>query len=76
MTDYTKYNYYKPDGAGRDSYILYNNGGEFRGGFRVPEEKPLFPKIISNQQVYHSQRKEVPPVTYRGDGTGRDTYIL
>ena len=77
MKDYTKYNYnyYSPDGAGRDKYIIYNNGGQFRGGFSIPEDKPLYPKIIYNK-VHHSLRKEVPPVTYRGDGTGRDTYIL
>ena len=75
MSDYTKYNYYKPDGAGRDMYIIYNNGGELRGGVRSLEERPLFPKIM-RQNVYHSLKRVVPPVTYRSDGSGRDSYIL
>ena len=75
MTDYAKYNYYKPDGAGRDQYIIYNNGGELRGGVQTLEEKPIFPTIMK-QKVFHSLRKEVPPITYRSDGSGRDSYIL
>jgi hypothetical protein len=75
MTDYTKYNYYKPDGAGRDLYIIHDNGGELRGGVKVLENKLLFPKIFK-QRVFHSLRKEIPPVTYRSDGSGRDSYIL
>ena len=75
MNDYTKYNYYKPNGVGRDLYIIYNNGGQLRGGVKVAEEKTLFPKIIK-QKRYHSLRKEIPPIQYRSDGTGRDSYIL
>lgn len=75
MNDYTKYNYYKPDGAGRDLYIIYNNGGELRGGIQVADVKTLFPKILNNR-TYHSLRKEVPPIQYRSNGTGRDSYIL
>lgn len=76
MSDYTKYNYYKPDGAGRDLYIIYNNGGEFRGGYKFPEEKISYPKINSSQHVVHSIRKEIPPISYRGNGSGRDSYIM
>jgi hypothetical protein len=75
MTDYTKYNYYKPDGAGRDLYIIYNNGGEFRSGYKLPEDKVTFPKINNNQHA-PSLRKENPPVSYRSNGTGRDSYIM
>lgn len=75
MTDYTKYNYYKPDGAGRDLYIIYNNGGELRGGVKPLTDKVLFPKITKGR-VFHSLKRDIPPVTYRSDGSGRDSYIL
>ena len=75
MTDYTKYNCYDPDGGGRDTYITYDKGGHVRIENKQTEEKHILPKIVSLNS-HHFFCKQIPPIQYRFNGTGRDLYIL
>ncbi|CAD8127419.1 unnamed protein product [Paramecium sonneborni] len=67
---------YNNDGFGRDTYISYNNGGNFGTEFR-------FLTIQQNRTGMNmmptpaSRASEVPQrIFYQCDGTGRDTYVL
>jgi len=73
-----KVSYYHSDGQGRDTYILYNNGG------LVVEKRTLspFPKAkfesspTKHLKVKPSNSNCWPKVSYyQPDGSGRDTYI-
>ena len=75
-TYHPKFTTYTGDGAGRDHYIVFNNGGlnelrDYRGsqynGFNLgtnPVSNTITPK------------KDATAFDYIPDGTGRDTYII
>ncbi|CAD8091003.1 unnamed protein product [Paramecium sonneborni] len=67
---------YLNDGQGRDTYISYNNGGNFAQEFRflVSPKQPTSLRLKYNLSV--QQEYSTPRINYQGDGTGRDTYIL
>jgi hypothetical protein len=66
-------NHYESDGLGRDGYISCNNGG-FYTNIVTNTENRMYDKRAS--RAYHSLRKNVAPLKYRSDGSGRDGYIL
>ncbi|CAD8175604.1 unnamed protein product [Paramecium octaurelia] len=67
---------YLNDGQGRDTYISYNNGGNFAQEFRflVSPQQPTSLRLKYNCSI--QQQSSTPRINYQGDGTGRDTYIL
>ena len=70
---------YGVDGTGRDSYIKFNNGGNFRGHVqegRGKFERGLFPATGRGRINSDYTRIEGRPLHYIGDGTGRDVYIM
>jgi hypothetical protein len=67
-------NHYESDGLGRDGYISCNNGG-FYSNIKTNTEQRMFDRRQSTR-AYHSLRKNVAPLKYRSDGSGRDGYIL
>ncbi|CAD8154192.1 unnamed protein product [Paramecium octaurelia] len=67
---------YLNDGQGRDTYISYNNGGNFAQEFRFLAS-PKLPTSMRLKYNYSVQQDySTPRIYYQGDGTGRDTYIL
>lgn len=75
-TYYPKYVTYTGDGAGRDHYITFNNGGlhalrDYRGptknSFNLGPNPP-------HQGV--TPCKEATAIDYKPDGTGRDLYVI
>ena len=69
-----KYTHYNPDGCGRDSFIILNNGGLQRGD--VKSLKIAGNLGITKKMDYHSLKRNVAPFKYRSDGSGRDSYVL
>ena len=73
-----KKSHYGVDGSGRDSYINFDNGGNYRG-YRL-EGMGKF-EIGSYKHNKVEKRKsytgiEGKPLHYVGDGTGRDFYVM
>jgi hypothetical protein len=69
-----KYTTYTSDGAGRDAYINYNNGGFLKHGLKMYGTNMTFknqPRSTTNISA-----RNCAPFTYYSDGTGRDSYIL
>jgi hypothetical protein len=66
-------NHYESDGLGRDGYISCNNGG-FYSNIVVNSSSRMYDRRYIRR--YHSLRKNVAPLKYRSDGSGRDGYIL
>lgn len=74
-----KKTHYGVDGTGRDTYINFDNGGNYRGynqqglgKFERGEFDVVRGKRINSSYVPISGR----PLHYVGDGTGRDCYIM
>ena len=70
---------YGVDGTGRDSYIKFDNGGNFRGHVqegRGKFERGLFPTTGRGRINSDYTRIQGRPLHYIGDGTGRDVYIM
>ena len=68
-----KYASYFGDGSGRDSYVIVNNGG------LTSELKPNLmkrPFLNTCQNRNKSPQKSAVSLTYRSDGTGRDSYVI
>lgn len=69
-----QYVQYYTDGQGRDLYISSNSGGfskQYAHGLDIKEHYPQKVKYkFSNVSVH------CPPMVYRSDGSGRDSYIL
>ena len=65
---------YRSNGKGRDSYIIYNNGGFWKN------INPVIQKDFTYRPTHkpnnHSPGKPPSIWTYRSDGSGRDSYIL
>ncbi len=72
-TDRLRWNLYDPDGRGRDTYILNDNGG-FWKNFPKIKYKPSYP--IYHKTNYHSLYHLPAPFHYIPDGSGRDAHIL
>jgi hypothetical protein len=68
-------NHYESDGLGRDGYISCNNGG-FYTNIVTNTENRMYDRRTNNTKAFHSLRKNVAPLKYRSDGSGRDGYIL
>ena len=70
---------YRAQGTGRDSYIYDNNGGFTCPN--LPEQKQIREKMESPHRRSSISPKLASaidtqrPLHYKGDGTGRDTYI-
>ena len=72
-----KKTHYGVDGTGRDSYINFNNGGNYRGFIQQGKGKfdvGTFPNTRQYRQK--SVLIQGRPLHYIGDGTGRDCYIM
>jgi|JI9StandDraft_2_1071091.scaffolds.fasta_scaffold121207_2 hypothetical protein len=74
-----KKSHYGVDGTGRDTYINFDNGGNYRGERQLDQGKfeiGKFPSLgrgrINSSYVPIRGR----PLHYIGDGTGRDSYIM
>lgn len=70
---------YGVDGTGRDSYIKFNNGGNFRGYVqegRGKFERGEFPTSGRGRINSDYVRVQGKPLHYIGDGSGRDSYIM
>ena len=68
--------HYHADGSGRDSYVGVSSGGFFR-----PFESKAAAPVGSFRQRSAAWTTPAPVlhpmgVHYRGDGTGRDSYII
>jgi hypothetical protein len=64
---------YTSDGKGRDTYIFHNNGG-FDKNVSLSHLTPNYNQFRGKQ--FYNCRRNVAPLKYRSDGTGRDSYIL
>ncbi|CDW73721.1 UNKNOWN [Stylonychia lemnae] len=79
-----KYTHYAPDGHGRDTYVIANNGGLLSmAGAKIPhtgyQQKSVPTQFFVNQQQHNysfSPRKEPTSLRYYGDGSGRDGYVI
>ena len=64
---------YKPNGNGRDAYIIHDNAGFWKNSAKPISQKAVFTRTPF--LVYHSLRR-IPPIwTYHSDGSGRDSYV-
>ncbi len=72
-TPLPKYVNYYSDGFGRDTYILGNNGGFLEKLDKV-KSKDQFDLISQNR--YYNTKRNVAPLKYHSDGSGRDNYVL
>lgn len=68
-----KYTHYSSDGFGRDNYIDYNNGGFLDKLNKVKGKDNYEANSITR---YFNQKRNVAPLKYRSDGSGRDNYVL
>ena len=68
-----KYTHYCTDGFGRDNYIDYNNGGFIDKLSKVKNKSNYETNSINR---YFNTKRNVAPLKYRSDGTGRDNYVL
>ena len=73
-----KKSHYGVDGTGRDSYINFDNGGNFRGygleGLGKFELGTMREKSVNKRKSFTNI--EGRPLHYVGDGTGRDYYVM
>ena len=73
-----KKSHYRVDGTGRDSYINFDNGGNYRGygleGLGKFELGTYHKKVVNKRKSYTNV--EGKPLHYIGDGTGRDFYVM
>jgi len=68
-----KYTTYYSDGFGRDTYILSNNGGFLE---KLDKVKSVEKFDINSNLHYCNTRRNVAPLKYHSDGSGRDNYVL
>lgn len=68
-----KYTHYSSDGFGRDNYIEYNNGGFLDRLNKVKGKDNYEATSITR---YFNTKRNVAPLKYRSDGSGRDNYVL
>ena len=73
-TFYPKYSHYEPDGIGRDSYIIKNNGGLCTEICKNATSSTLFVKD-KPRLTLPAPRKDAVSFKYISDGNGRDFYI-
>jgi hypothetical protein len=74
-----KKTHYGVDGTGRDTYINFDNGGNYRGHVQHglgKFERGEFPTGGRGRINSSYVPIEGRPLHYIGDGTGRDTYIM
>ena len=74
-----KKTHYGVDGTGRDTYINFDNGGNFRGYHQQglgKFQRGQFPTAGRGRINSSYVPIEGKPLHYIGDGSGRDTYIM
>lgn len=74
-----KKSHYGVDGTGRDTYINFDNGGNYRGYHQlIPGkfERGEFPTLGRGRINSSYVPIEGRPLHYTGNGTGRDSYIM
>lgn len=73
-----KKSHYGVDGTGRDTYINFDNGGNYRGyrleGLGKFELGTMREKSVNKRKSFTGI--EGKPLHYIGDGTGRDVYVM
>jgi hypothetical protein len=69
-------NLYYNDGAGRDSYISFNNGGNFSPEMRFLHKSSEKALKLGNYSPSKPLQSPLPRLKYLPDGSGRDTYIM
>lgn len=73
-----KKSHYGVDGTGRDTYINFDNGGNYRGyrleGLGKFEVGTFRVNSVNKRKSYTGI--EGRPLHYIGDGTGRDVYVM
>lgn len=73
-----KKSHYGVDGTGRDSYINFDNGGNYRGynleGRGKFEVGTMREPVVNKRKSYTGI--EGRPLHYIGDGSGRDVYVM
>ena len=75
-TYYPKYTTYTGDGAGRDHYITFNNGGLHALRDYRASQKNAFNLGPNLPHQHVTPSKEPTAIDYKPDGTGRDLYII
>ena len=68
-----RYTKYTGDGIGRDKYIIFNNGALLDKISKIKIQDNFH--TLSNTRYYNLQ-KNVAPLKYISDGSGRDSYVL
>lgn len=74
-----KKSHYGVDGTGRDTYINFDNGGNYRGYHQLAVgkfERGEFPTLGRGRINSSYVPIEGRPLHYTGNGTGRDSYIM
>lgn len=74
-----KKTHYGVDGTGRDTYINFDNGGNYRGYVQHGVgkfQRGQFPTAGRGRINSSYVPIEGRPLHYIGDGTGRDVYIM
>lgn len=74
-----KKSHYGVDGTGRDTYINFDNGGNYRGYLQEAIgkfERGEFPSKGRGRINSDYVNIRGKPLHYIGDGTGRDVYIM
>ena len=70
--------HYGVDGTGRDMYIHFDNGGNYRGcrleGLGKFQVGTFIKKVVHKRKAHTNV--EGKPVHYFGDGSGRDFYVM
>lgn len=66
---------YRPNGGGRDTYILTNNGGMQTGLGRLPFKVEKGVYVSLKQPKMTRAKSHAKVVKYYADGTGRDVYV-
>ncbi len=64
---------YSPDGQGRDDYIRFDNGGLLGNLYKIRSKEDF--GVFDNKKYYNIQ-KNLAPLQYISDGSGRDSYVL
>ena len=69
-----KYASYYGDGFGRDSYIILNNGGLASSQKPNMMKRPF--RNTFHGEILSTPCKESSAITYKSDGSGRDSYVI
>jgi len=65
---------YSPDGQGKEEYIRFDNGG-LSSKIYKNNSKDNNIQMFNNMK-YYNLRKNLAPIKYHSDGSGRDFYVV